>query len=72
MNSLSNLTTLQTLFEKGFFQIEDTVASHIPEFAANGKDNITIRMLLTHTSGKKIGGNLHAHTHAHPRLPSRL
>lgn len=30
---------------------DDPVARHIPEFAQNGKDVITIRQLLTHTGG---------------------
>ena len=28
-----------------------TVASYMPEFAANGKENVTVLMLFTHTSG---------------------
>ena len=31
--------------------IYEKVGSYIPEFAANGKENITILMLMTHTSG---------------------
>nr|WP_263324788.1 serine hydrolase [Neobacillus sp. Marseille-Q6967] len=44
-------TAAMILFEKGLFQLDDPVAKYIPEFAANGKDNVTIRQLMTHTSG---------------------
>ncbi len=39
------------LVERGLVRIDDPVASHIPEFAANGKEAITLRHLLTHTAG---------------------
>ncbi|MGH9776489.1 MAG: exo-beta-N-acetylmuramidase NamZ domain-containing protein [Candidatus Acidiferrales bacterium] len=39
------------LLEQGKFRLNDPVANFLPEFGKNGKDQITIRMLLTHTSG---------------------
>lgn len=36
---------------RGYFSYDDKVAKHWPEFAANGKDNITIRQLLSHQAG---------------------
>jgi serine-type D-Ala-D-Ala carboxypeptidase len=44
-------TAIMILFEKGHFQLDDPVAKYIPEFAAGGKQDVTIRQLLTHTSG---------------------
>lgn len=44
-------TAVMMLFEKGYFHLDDPVAKHIPEFAVNGKEDVTIRQLLTHTSG---------------------
>lgn len=35
----------------GKVDLDDPVAMYVPEFAANGKDRITIRHLLTHTGG---------------------
>ena len=35
----------------GLFEYDDTVAQHWPEFAENGKENITIRQLLSHKAG---------------------
>ena len=37
--------------EAGRIDLDRTVASYIPAFAANGKDAVTVRQLLTHTSG---------------------
>lgn len=37
--------------ERGRLELEAPVASYLPEFAGGGKQDITIRQLLTHTSG---------------------
>ncbi|WLQ44961.1 serine hydrolase [Streptomyces laculatispora] len=37
--------------ERGRLALEATVASYLPDFAGGGKQDITIRQLLTHTSG---------------------
>jgi CubicO group peptidase (beta-lactamase class C family) len=42
------------LWERGRLELDDPVARHIPEFAARGKDGITIRHLLTHTAGIRM------------------
>jgi CubicO group peptidase (beta-lactamase class C family) len=39
------------LWERDKFALDDPVATYIPEFAQNGKENITIRHILTHTAG---------------------
>ncbi|NOS72476.1 MAG: DUF1343 domain-containing protein [Verrucomicrobia bacterium] len=39
------------LIERGKIGLDDRVAKYIPEFAAESKGEITIRHLLTHTSG---------------------
>ncbi|WP_028784533.1 serine hydrolase domain-containing protein [Thalassobacillus devorans] len=44
-------TAAMQLYEEGLFQLDDPVAKHIPEFAVNGKEEVTIRQLMTHTSG---------------------
>lgn len=38
-------------WERGEIDLDDPVRSHIPAFAAGGKDQVTIRHLLTHTAG---------------------
>ncbi|MFJ4468279.1 serine hydrolase [Streptomyces sp. NPDC089424] len=37
--------------ERGALELEATVASYLPEFAGAGKQDVTVRQLLTHTSG---------------------
>ncbi len=39
------------LIDRGLLDPEDTVASHWPEFAARGKDGITVAQVLSHTAG---------------------
>jgi CubicO group peptidase (beta-lactamase class C family) len=39
------------LIEEGRVSLESPVAAYLPEFAANGKAGVTVRQLLTHTSG---------------------
>ncbi|MFI9401742.1 serine hydrolase domain-containing protein [Nocardia sp. NPDC052316] len=39
------------LVEQGAFRLEDPVCSYIPEFAANGKERITIGHVLSHSAG---------------------
>jgi serine-type D-Ala-D-Ala carboxypeptidase len=53
ISKLFTTTAAMTLYEDGAFQLDDPVAKYIPEFAANGKENVTIEQLMTHTSGFK-------------------
>jgi CubicO group peptidase (beta-lactamase class C family) len=46
-----NVTAVMTLFDQGEFRLEDRVKKYLPEFAGDGRDGVTIRHLLTHTSG---------------------
>src|SRR5690349_5450331 len=39
------------MLELGQIRLNDTVATYLPEFAQNGKQDVTIRQLLTHYSG---------------------
>jgi len=44
-------TTMHILVQKGVLALDDRVARWWPEFAANGKRDITIRQVLNHTAG---------------------
>lgn len=44
-------TAIMQLCEQGKLSFNDPVSKYLPEFAANGKQDITIRQLLTHYSG---------------------
>ena len=48
---LATATAIMQLYEQHKFDFDDPVAKYIPEFAANGKEHVTIRELLTHYSG---------------------
>lgn len=41
-------------WEEGVVDFDDRVADHVPEFATGGKEAITVRHLLTHTSGIRM------------------
>lgn len=48
---IATTTAAMQLFEQGKFRMNDSVSKYLPEFAQNGKDDITIRQLMTHYSG---------------------
>jgi uncharacterized protein YbbC (DUF1343 family)/CubicO group peptidase (beta-lactamase class C family) len=48
---LATSTAAMELYEQGRFRLNDPVAKYLPEFAAKGKEDITIRQLMTHYSG---------------------
>jgi uncharacterized protein YbbC (DUF1343 family)/CubicO group peptidase (beta-lactamase class C family) len=44
-------TAVMQLEERGMVRLNDPVAKYLPEFGQNGKEDITLRQLLTHYSG---------------------
>jgi len=48
---IATTTCVMRLEQLGQIKLNDPVAKYIPDFAQNGKSDITIRMLLTHYSG---------------------
>jgi uncharacterized protein YbbC (DUF1343 family)/CubicO group peptidase (beta-lactamase class C family) len=48
---LATAPAVMELYQQDRFRLNDPVATYLPEFAANGKQDITIRQLLTHYSG---------------------
>jgi len=54
MASVSKLFTsvaIMQLWDQGKFKLDDPVAKYLPQFGVHGKQEVTIRQLLTHTSG---------------------
>ena len=45
------ITALMTLYDERLFDIDDPVQKFLPEFRGDGRERVTIRHLLTHTSG---------------------
>ena len=48
---VATTTASMQLYEKGQLNLQDKVAKYLPQFGQNGKADITIHHLLTHTSG---------------------
>ncbi len=48
---IATTTAVMQLVQAGKIRLNDPVAKYLPEFAQNGKQDITIRQLLTHYSG---------------------
>ncbi|WP_327366998.1 serine hydrolase [Caballeronia terrestris] len=48
---VATTTAVMQLVEEGRLQLDAPVARYWPEFAANGKQDVTLRQLLSHTSG---------------------
>ncbi|MBZ0255718.1 beta-lactamase family protein, partial [bacterium] len=44
-------TSIMLLVERGQLDLDATVASYIPTFGQRAKDKVTVRQLITHTSG---------------------
>ena len=48
---MATTSCVMRLIQLGQVKLNDPVAKYIPEFAQNGKDEVTVRQLLTHYSG---------------------
>ncbi|HUG91068.1 MAG TPA: serine hydrolase domain-containing protein [Planctomycetaceae bacterium] len=46
-----NVAAIMSLFDQGKFRLDDRVQKFLPEFQGDGRDDVTIRHLLTHVSG---------------------
>jgi CubicO group peptidase (beta-lactamase class C family) len=46
-----NVAAVMTLFDRGKFRLHDRVKKFLPAFTGGGRDEVTIRHLLTHVSG---------------------
>ena len=46
-----NVTAVMTLLDQGKFRLDDRVKKFLPAFTGEGRDEVTIRHLLTHVSG---------------------
>ncbi len=48
---VATATSVMILLERGLLKLDDPVAKHVPEFAQNGKADVTIHQLLIHQGG---------------------
>jgi uncharacterized protein YbbC (DUF1343 family)/CubicO group peptidase (beta-lactamase class C family) len=54
---------IMLLIERGQVRLDDRVQTYIPEFVGDGKEDITVRQLMTHTSG--LRGDIETQTDWH-------
>jgi SSS family transporter len=55
---LATATAVMQLVEQGKVDVDAPVVTYLPEFGVNGKENVTVRELLTHYSGLPEDVNL--------------
>jgi uncharacterized protein YbbC (DUF1343 family)/CubicO group peptidase (beta-lactamase class C family) len=48
---VATATSVMILIERGQLRLQDKVTTFFPEFAANGKEDVTIEQLLVHSAG---------------------
>ncbi len=48
---IATTTAVMQLLEQGKIRMNDPLAKYLPEFAQNGKEDITLRQIMTHYSG---------------------
>lgn len=51
-------TAAMILYDEGRLDLDATVARYLPDFSGGQKDQVTVRQLLTHTSGLPAGRDL--------------
>ncbi len=56
---IATATAIMILQEQGLLNLDDPVGAFIPEFGTEEKGNVTLRHLLTHTSGLPAWANLY-------------
>ncbi len=61
---VATATATMLLVDEGRMSLDDPVAKYLPEFGAVPKDAVTIRHLLTHTSGLPEGATLEGENRA--------
>lgn len=57
---VATLPAILKLMDEGEIRLDDRVEQFLPQFSQNGKEKITIRHLLTHTSGLRAHRPFHA------------
>ena len=55
---VSTTTAIMLLFDDGKVALDDPVTKFLPEFVGQGKDRVTVQMLLEHHSGLPAGRDL--------------
>ena len=69
---VATATAIMQLVEDGRLRLSDPLARHLPRFATKGKETITVRDLLLHTSGLIADNPLDDYTDGRERAIERI
>jgi|688.fasta_scaffold00309_5 uncharacterized protein YbbC (DUF1343 family) len=69
---IATATSIMHLIETEKIALDDPVSKHIPEFGTQGKEAITIRHLLVHTSGLIPDNSLKDYVGSRPEMLSKI
>ena len=61
---VATTAAVMALVEDGRMELDAPVSRYLPQFTGEGKERVTVRMLLTHTSGVRAGAALEGETAA--------
>jgi uncharacterized protein YbbC (DUF1343 family)/CubicO group peptidase (beta-lactamase class C family) len=68
---VATTTAVMRMVQLGQVKLNDPVAKYIPDFAQNGKNDVTVRQLLTHYSGLRADLDLKPYWHGADEAYSR-
>lgn len=60
---ISTASSVMILVEQGKVDLNEKVSTYLPDFAANGKEDITVRQLMIHTAGLIADTHLSEYEH---------
>lgn len=69
---IATATSIVLLAERGLVSLDAPAAMYVPEFARYGKGAITLRQLLTHTSGLQVETTLSSFEHGRKRMLANI
>ncbi len=69
---IATATSVMLLIERELVKLDEPAATYLPEFAANGKGEITVRQLLTHQGGLIADNSIKDFADGHDRAIERL
>ena len=58
---MAGTPAIMLLLERGSIRLTDTLAQYVPDFAAHGKKDVTLRQMLTHYSGLRPDLDMEPH-----------
>jgi serine-type D-Ala-D-Ala carboxypeptidase len=65
-------TSIMLLIERGQLKLDDKIAGYVPDFAQNGKQDITVKMLLLHRGGLTPDNSLNDYVGTREEMIDRI